>query len=54
MRAVLPQGRFGRPSLATLYLRAMDSISKVQPGAIFVLEVRHDAGTLQYALQQAL
>jgi hypothetical protein len=40
--ALLPcmQARFGRPSLATLYLRAMDSIHKVQPDAIFVLEVR--------------
>jgi hypothetical protein len=33
------QARFGRPSLASLYLRAMDSIYKVQPDAIFVLEV---------------
>lgn len=33
------QARGGRPSLATLYVRAMDSIYKVQPDAIFVLEV---------------
>lgn len=31
---------FGRPSLADLYLDAMDAIVKVQPDAIFVLEVR--------------
>lgn len=29
----------GRPSLADLYFRAMDAIYKVQPSAIFVLEV---------------
>ena len=33
-------GREGRPGLADLYFRAMDAIHKVQPDAIFVLEVR--------------
>jgi len=30
----------GRPSLAKLYLDAMDAVTRVQPDAIFVLEVR--------------
>jgi hypothetical protein len=31
--------REGRPGLAELYFSAMDAIYKVQPDAIFVLEV---------------
>jgi hypothetical protein len=32
--------RDGRPSLAKLYLDAMDAITKAHPDAVFVLEVR--------------
>lgn len=41
------RARGGRPSLATLYVRAMDSIYKVQPDAIFVLE---GTGQITYAI----
>jgi hypothetical protein len=34
------EARFGRPSLTSLYQSAMEAIYKVQPDAIFVLEVR--------------
>lgn len=34
------RARDGRPSLAQLYLDAMDAIHRVQPDAIYVLEVR--------------
>jgi hypothetical protein len=33
------QARFGRPSLASLYQRAMEAIIAVQPDALFALEV---------------